>query len=577
MAQQVSISPADLRTIEKNLATIYQNIETLNGSMTTVNDNVRVVYDELGQLAQEFHAYVKQAEMQHNVSVAETRLVKIRQELETKYGYYAEVRRTTTGILQADDLGIVRKETISTATEELMISAPNYWLAPCLVALAAWISDQKQLAEMALHEGIKRDDKKTSLLFALICRRAGRRDASLKWTKRYLENQDERKLDRACIVILDAYASGLLGADSEGLIAGTMTEWLDSLAEEPGFVEKQTDQWSDAINLRRMALGGNNYPYLQKYSKTWPLLQDIMEGAHLHAEIYNYFEAIFSQESSVRGLEEQLDEILSSLVTDFDAEELPLRQDETLNQLVIKHGGDLTRAQSDMQVEKTAFEEEKDFTQLLTDAAMKPESSHASASTQKFAIALSKDWITNAYRDVVAKNRAKVPHSIEINIENFNDQTSDGQNQQELEHKINAMIDNEKAVALKQAVLSAFDKFCLIGGIAIGVIGIFGIISSSMLLGLVGVIVGAGLVIRHFSRKKAVDQLRQNIDFNYEQKRNTGIQILRATLAEVVDFRTEFQRRDSESTHVEAFLDQISPDQYVRSLSDSTRRIKVTQ
>ena len=38
---------------------------------------------------------------------------------------------------------------------------------------------------------------------------------------------------------------------------------------------------------------------------------------------------------------------------------------------------------------------------------MKPESSHASASTQKFAIALSKDWITNAYKDA-AQNNGKV-------------------------------------------------------------------------------------------------------------------------------------------------------------------------
>lgn len=72
---------------------------------------------------------------QIGLNQAETRLVKIRQELEKKYGHYDIVRRTTTGILQADDIGIVKKDTISNATEELMISTPGYWLAPCLVAL----------------------------------------------------------------------------------------------------------------------------------------------------------------------------------------------------------------------------------------------------------------------------------------------------------------------------------------------------------------------------------------------------------------------------------------------------------
>ncbi len=88
-----------------------------------------------------------------------------------------------------DGIGIVKKDTISNATEELMISTPDYWLAPCLVALAAWINNQPELAERALKEGIKRNDEKTSLFFALICRRADRKGAALKWTQRYLANQ----------------------------------------------------------------------------------------------------------------------------------------------------------------------------------------------------------------------------------------------------------------------------------------------------------------------------------------------------------------------------------------------------
>lgn len=60
---------------------------------------------------------------------------------------------------------------------------------------------------------------------------------------------------------------------------------------------------------------------------------------------------------------------------------------------------------------KSAFDEYKDFTQILTDAAMKPETSHASVSTQKLAIALSKDWILDAYNDIIAQNRMKIPRN----------------------------------------------------------------------------------------------------------------------------------------------------------------------
>lgn len=575
MAEVTSIHPADLRKIENNLGAIHNDLQVLDKGVGTVNDNVKVVYDEIGSLAKEFHDFVNIQVRANRLGQAETRLVKIRQELEKKYGHYDIVRRTTTGILQADDLGIVKKDTISTATEELMISTPNYWLAPCLVALAAWINDQPELAEKAVREGIKRNDEKTSLFFALICRRADRKGACLKWTQRYLANQDEENLDRKTIIILDAFASGLLGADSEGVISKQMTEWLEHLADKPGFIEQQTTQWSDAINLKRKPINSDSYTYLKKYSKTWPLLQDILEGAHLHAEILDYFTNIFEQEASNDSVKEQLDEILTSLVTDFDDEELPLRREEKFEQFVVDFGGDENRARQNMKVEQTAFDTHKDFTQLLTDAAMKPESSHASVSTQKFAIALSKEWVSNAYNDIIAQNRMKIPNEIEINVDTFNDKTTDGQNENELITKFNALVDSEKANALAQCVLTAFDNFCLYGGGAIAAIGFFMLVAGSGFLGLIAIIAGIGMVINHFSKKKKIEVNRQNIEKQFEEKRTNGSQIIRATLAEVVDFRSEFAEKDAESQKVIDFLDQITPEQYVRKLSDSNRIIRV--
>lgn len=564
-----------LRAINNNLGTLNNNLEVIDNNVDNVNNNVKVVYDEVGALARDFHDFVQLQISENNLMKAQQRIIQIRQEIEKRFGHYDIVRRNTTGILQADDLGIVKKDTISNATEELMISTPGYWLAPCLVALAAWINDQPELAERALRESIKRNDEKTSLFFALICRRADRKSAALKWTQRYLANQDEENLDRKTVIILDAFASGLLGADSEGVVSNQMSEWLEHLADKPGFVEQQTKQWSDAINLKRKPLSSDGYTYLRKYSKTWPLLQDIMEGAMLHAEILDYFTAIFEQEVSTDSLKAQLDEILNSLVSEFDDEEIPLRKEEKYNQFVIDFEGDEDRARQNMVVEETAFEEHKDFTQLLTDAAMKPESSHASVSTQKFAIALSKDWISNAYSDVVAQNRMKIPNEIEINVDTFNDKTTDGQNETELISRFNALVDHEKTNALAQTVLSGFEKFCLWGGAVIGGIGIVMIIVGQVLLGIIAIIAGAGMVINHFSKKKKIEQNRQNIEAQFEEKRTKGSQIIRATLAEVVDFRAEFAEKDGESKKVIDLLEQITPEQYVKKLSDSNRRIKV--
>lgn len=577
MAEEYAISAANLSIIENNLNAIHNDLEVVNSGVGTVNENVKVVYDQIGQLAQDFHSFVDIQLRSNAKANAQQRLIQIRQEMEKRFGHYDVVRRTTTGILQADDLGIVKKETISGATEELMISTPGYWLAPCLVALAAWINDQPELAERAVKEGIKRNDEKTSLFFALICRRADRKQAALKWTQRYLANQDEENLDRKTVIILDAFASGLLGADSEGVISRQMGEWLEHLAEQSGFIEQQTKQWSEAINLKRMPLAADDYPYLQKYSKTWDALEDVMEGAQLHAEILDYFTTIFEQEASTDTLKEQLDQILNSLVSDFDDEELPLRKEEKYNQFIVEFEGDEDRARRNMEVEQTAFEEHKDFTQLLTDAAMKPESSHASVSTQKFSIALSKEWITNAYNDVIAQNRMKVPNEIQINVDTFNDKTTDGQDEDAIIDRFNTLVDQEKANALSKCVLTGFEKFCLYGGAAIAFIGLIMLIRGSGFLGLIAIIAGIGMVINHFSKKKKLEETRKNTEAQYEEKRKNGSQIIRATLAEIVDFRATFAEKDGESQKVLDFLEQISPEQYVRKLSDSSRRIYVAK
>lgn len=573
----LSVIENGLQSISKNLSTLNSNIEVVDKHVDNVNSNVKVVYDEIGALAKDFHDFVQIQVRANALSKAQQRVIQIRQEVEKKFGHYDIVRRTTTGILQANDIGIVKKDTISNATEEMMISTPGYWLAPCLVALAAWINDQPEVADKALREGIKRNDEKTSLFFALICRRADRKSAALKWTQRYLANQDEESLDGKTVIILDAFASGLLGADSEGIISKQIGEWIERLSEKPGFVEKQTKQWSDAINLKRKPIPSNRYPYLRKFSKTWPILEDIMEGAMLHSEILEYFTLIFEQEASTDSLKAQLDAILNSLVTDFDEEEMPLRKEEKYNQFIIDFEGDEDRARRNMNIEQTAFDARKDFTQLLTDAAMKPESSHASVSTQKFAIALSKEWISDAYNDVVAQNRMKIPNEIEINVDTFNDKTTDGQNEKELIENFDLLVCREKQEALEKTALSEFDIFCLGGGGFILVIGLIMMIvpGAPTTLGIIAIIAGTGLMLSYASKKKRIDQIQKNIEAQYEEKRKTGEMVIRAILAEIVDFRSEFAEKDGESEKVVNFLEQISPEQYVRKLSDSNRRVKI--
>ena len=557
------ISRADLSLIERSLSNLAGSIDYVNNRVDQVDDNVKIVYNEVEKLANEFREYVEMQSLANRKAEAKMNLSAIRDKLKDNFGHYDVVRRTATGILQANDLAIVKSSMLSHVTEKQMIETPNYWLTPCLVALAAWINDDKALAERALAEGIRRNDEKISLFFGLICRRIGRENSSLKWFARYLEAQDEEKLDRKAVIVLDAFASGLLGNDTENFVYQQIQEWMSNLEAKPGFTERQLDNWKNAINSKRVPLKSGLYPYLEKYSNTWGNLQDVLEGANLNNDLYEYFKKVFEQKEETKKLKVELDKILDSLVTEFDEEELPLKREEQFEE---------SKAHAQMALEKSVYDDYRDFMQLLTDASMNPEESKSSVATQKFATALSRNNIVTAFNDIVAQNRMNVPYDIEINVDTFNDKTQDGEDEEEVLNRFENLVEQEKQTDLSKLKLNMFEQFCLFGGAAVV---LYGIIKSFMdkSFAFITIILGIGLIIYHFTAKQKVQKLIQKTIEKYAQKLESGKQIIRATIAEIVDFRIEFTEKDAESKKVLDFFEQIKPEEYIRRLTNSERKI----
>ena len=566
------ISRADLSLIERSLSNLAGSIDYVNNRVDQVDDNVKIVYNEVEKLANEFREYVEMQSLANRKAEAKMNLSAIRDKLKDNFGHYDVVRRTATGILQANDLAIVKSSMLSHITEKQMIETPNYWLTPCLVALAAWINDDKALAERALAEGIRRNDEKTSLFFGLICRRIGRENSSLKWFARYLEAQDEEKLDRKAVIVLDAFASGLLGNDTENFVYQQIQEWMSNLEAKPGFTERQLDNWKNAINSKRVPLKSGLYPYLEKYSNTWNNLQDVLEGANLNNDLYEYFKKVFEQKEETKKLKIELDKILDSLVTEFDEEELPLKREEQFEELVVRYNGSESKAHAQMALEKSVYDDYRDFMQLLTDASMNPEESKSSVATQKFATALSRNNIVTAFNDIVAQNRMNVPYDIEINVDTFNDKTQDGEDEEEVLNRFENLVEQEKQTDLSKLKLNMFEQFCLFGGAAVV---LYGIIKSFMdkSFAFITIILGIGLIIYRFTAKQKVQKLIQKTIEKYAQKLESGKQIIRATIAEIVDFRIEFTEKDAESKKVLDFFEQIKPEEYIRRLTNSERKI----
>ncbi len=560
--------------VSVDLSPVIRRLEVVNDNVARVNQQVLVVSQQgeqtrsrLEQLYQEFVAYVSADTLRTELQLAETRLVKVRQELDQRFGHYSDVRRRVTGILQATDVAIVRQETMRTATEELMLAAPRYWLAPSLVALTAWIADNQPLAERALSEALNRDGNKTALFFALVCRRAKRAHTLLHWLGRYFLLQNPQALDREVIVMLDAVASGVFGSTAQEVCLRVSSGWIQELEQTGNFLDEQRRRWAEALDARTPRVGADEFPTLRRHSPTWPRLESALAKAQRNGQVANYFYKLFEGEIPVPPqLETAVDEILDSLVTHFDDEELPLRKEDRLLQLIVQEQGDRDAASRRMAAEDEAFAETMPFTALLTNAAMHPEASQASRATQRYAVAVSKEWILMGHRDLVARDRAAVPPEIDLAIGPWSGKSRDGANEVELVASMESRYRLQQEQAIQGVGLGAAFIFAIIGVL----FGIMVLLQGSWLFGFLLLAVAGGLFyMAKKNQETARDKARQQI----RAERESSLRILRACLAELVDLRRAWATADAEADTMADVLESIHSDQHLLRRPEEARAI----
>ena len=573
MSDTIYIEP-DLSYLEDRLDALGDFVGAAHSEIHAVGRSVDDLRGDVETLTQDFHAYAAKQERTNRIQLAEIRLVKLRQEIEHRFGHYAEIRRMARGILEANDLAVVRRDTLRAAAEELMLHAPGYWLAPALVALAAWISDEEEVANRACAEALHRDDERTSLFFALVCRRFGRKEASLHWLQRYFAGLDGGALDRKAAIVIDAYVSGLLGRDADGLIRRRIDGWIDRFSRVYSFAAAQEKRWYEAMKAMCPAPPAEgSFPYLRVHTdrSVSEALEHTLSCARLYEKLSTHFQQIVTQTAPPRTLRQQLDGILERLVADFDAAEKPLHMESILEKLVIHEGGREDRARNILAEKVKAFDERRDFMQLLSDAAMHPQEMQASPALQKMALALGRDAILSAFRDIVAENRAAIPQTIKFRILAFDNETEDGSNEEKLLRLFVTWNDVQRMIRMRPYELSSQEKLFRWIWLLPVLLGLYG---GEVYWTALGIAAGAVIFNAYIKAKKRMDSIHARITEEYQKQEEEGTQMLRGVIAEIVDYRTEIARLDAESEKVIDLLQGLNPAQFMAS-ADGSRRVQI--
>jgi tetratricopeptide (TPR) repeat protein len=386
----------EIRSLEKAVDSMHRDlavqIDGVGSEVGQVRGDLAMTKDELTALRREFEEYAQTAARQANVQESTTVVGNLRAELERQFGHYAVVRRTSTGMLQAFDVGNVTNQVVSQVSEELMIQTPRYWLAPAIVALAAWSRDDEEVAEKSVREAFSRDKNKTSLFFALILRRQGRLDEALRWLRHYLTSLDPLALGREFSIILEATSYDAFGPAGQALLSEVMTRWCAELRTRSEIVEDQIQTWIRELGTNREMINGNEYTTIATYAPDWSTFAAQLEQASALPVIIDKYEAIKSFDAPIpSSLEDILDDILDTLTEEFDEEELPLRREVLYHEAVIETRGDLDLARDRGDHLQKALEERIDVVSMQTRAAMTPELLGVGTQTQRIAIGVGQD------------------------------------------------------------------------------------------------------------------------------------------------------------------------------------------
>ncbi|MEN3608650.1 hypothetical protein AAH979_03805 [Plantactinospora sp. ZYX-F-223] len=557
--------------VQHAVAALDHTLGLVNQQVYDIGNKQQESHDKLLELRDEFRRHVARTERIANLQRAETRVGALQGELEHQFGHHKVVRRTAVGMLQAFDVGLVSEETVREVGEQLMVQTPRYWLAPVLVALAAWAGDDQDLCGRAIEEAFRRSPDRTSLFMALVLRRQGRRASSVRWLRHYLAAQDPAALGRDFAVILEAISHGAFGPAGLELVRDFLDRCRRQLLSDESMQRAQVDRWRHELeSLVGTVPAAARFPRLAEVSPQWPQMDTALVRAESHRSVVDKYTAMLAEEIVPNDrLEDAVDDILDRLVAEYDTEELPLRRELARSQAVIAHDGDLEAATRTVDAGSAALESTLDYLTIQTTAALDPAAIGVSRSTQRIAVSACHEWLGTAHAEFTRDYRLVVPSDVEAAFEGTHNPGAQafqlprwtGSFTRPLEDLERSLVDHwdrhgkpyidgfafnwGKALVLPIAVLSA-------------VLLVFGV-CGSIGFGLLAAVLGGGIwALVLYSQSQAAQRRQSEAAELIARARQDSLAQLRGAHAELTDWTSQFKAADGTEAQVRTLIAELA-------------------
>lgn len=389
MTDRINTVPLEngINAVHEALDIVSRQVEYVDARVGSVETNLGATRSELQELRRILDGYIMESERTAKLQRAETRAGNLKAQLQAEFGHYSHVRKASVGTLQALDVGNISLETVSQISEELMLQTPKYWLAPALVALAAWARDEEETCRISVGEAFKRDESKTSLFFAIVLQRQNRIGEAYRWLETYLRLCNSKALTRDFAVVFEATSQGVFGPQAAKLVYDYLARWQKELRSDYLLVKAQVAEWSGKISANKQTLIENDVSALKELSPDFARIKANIEAASALSPTQTEYSGVKSAEVDKGAILDRLDDLLELLVTGYDEDELPLRRELAQNQAIIDANGDSDEAEEQFKRADGSLAETFDAVTFLTKIAVNPRDLGVSVPAQRIAVA----------------------------------------------------------------------------------------------------------------------------------------------------------------------------------------------
>lgn len=529
------------------MSSVYNLINQLDSAVGSFEDKVNVHVQNVDTTTQRIQAttgmvYKKVEDFRNSLmkgeqkQIAHENIIRLDQVIKEQFGNYEAIRKTIIGVVRDFDINLVRNDTIEELSEELWITSSRYWLAYALIAITAWVNNYPEVARNALSESVRKDAIKSSLFFCLLNLRFDRLEPAKNWFKAYCRTLDPTMLQQETAVMIQAFLNGLFGKDKEleHEVLSILDEWIRIISEDAAMCEEMVQEYVNYLN--NLNKGAEfNYEFISAFCTNSAELKKSFEDASKFDRIVAVIDSL-DVESEVQNNENyksRVDAVLINLITNFDQEELEIRNEQQYYRLLVESQGDISVAEAQYKQFEALQNENFNIGKQMVEWVTFGDRTNTDVQVRKFALQSTKEWFRSAIEKWTSALKTGCPLSYHLAIDGWTGTT----NARDLDEQVLSMknyYENNKfrMVAINNFNIAAVIVFLISLAITVG--SIVSMVNNgftpAFIVGLVLMLASAGFVaFRIISGLKA-----------FAQRVDTNIQNLRMTIAQIVEFQRFF-------------------------------------